>query len=434
MSDVEVARVALVDDDRDVRGSLRQSLALAGYAVDEFGDGAAALSAIDENYPGVVVSDVRMPGMSGIELFRSLNALDAQLPVVLMTGHGDIAMAVDALKSGAWDFLTKPFDPETLLAAVTRAAETRRLVLENRRLRALSEEGGSSALIGRSPQMNRLRQTIEVLADADIDVLVEGETGTGKELVARLIHRGGKRSRHRFTTLPCATFTDRMVDESTFGPNGLVASAHRGTLYLDDLDQAPPMLQALLSSLLEERVLPATHSDRTQVLDLRVIGSIDDSERARETVDAALLHRLAAVRLRIPPLRERREDVPLLFAHCLAEAASRLRQDVPDVSGTIMARLDGHGWPGNVRELAHFANRVVLGIENNGQSHMGGAQSLPERMEDFERGAITQAIQDSGGDIGAAIEALGLPRKTFYYRAKRLGIDIKRQRQLAKDT
>ena len=433
MSNVEATRVALVDDDQDVRGSLRQSLELAGYAGDEFGDGAAALGAIDGSYPGVIVSDVRMPGMSGIELFRSLNGIDAQLPVVLMTGHGDIAMAVDALKGGAWDFLTKPFDPETLLAAVARATETRRLVLENRQLRALSDEGGSSALIGRSPQMDRLRQTIEVLADADIDVLVEGETGTGKELVARLIHRSGKRSRHRFATLPCATFTDPMVDEGIFGQSGLVASAQRGTLYLDDLDQAPTMLQARLSSLLEERVLPAAHRDRTQVLDLRVIGSIDDSERAREAVDAALLHRLAAVRLRIPPLRERREDVPLLFAHCLAEAASRLRQDMPDVSSTIMARLDSHDWPGNVRELAHFANRVVLGIENDGQLHENSRQSLPERMEGFERRAITQAIHDSGGDIGAAIEALGLPRKTFYYRAKRLGIDIKQERHRAKD-
>ena len=416
-------RVALVEDDADLRASTAQLLELAGHAVDALPDAAAALASVGRDYPGVVVSDVRMPRMSGVELFRALNARDPQLPVILVTAHGDIAMAVDALKAGAWDFLAKPFDPDALLAAVSRAMTARALALENRDLRS-EGEGPAAALLGRAPAMERLRGTIGVLGDADIDVLVTGETGTGKELVARLIHRAGKRARHRFVRIACAALPAgveaALTDE--------IARASRGTLFLDDIDRAAPAVQALLEEVVEQRAVRRGGGGEAQPLDLRVVAACGDDAAGQERIAPGLFHRLAGVRLRVPPLRERGEDVPLLFAHLLDAAAARLRVDPPAITDAVRHRLATHDWPGNVRELAHLADRVALGLEAGGEAADGAAGSLPERLDAFEREAIVAALRAAGGNVGAAITALGLPRKTFYYRVKRLGIDLDAER------
>ncbi len=197
--------VALVDDDEDMRAATAQLLTVHGFKVRCFAEATSALAAIDPDFTGIVVSDVRMPGMSGIELFRTLYDRDPELPVVLITGHGDVEMAVDAIKAGAWDFLSKPFDPEALLAATTRAVKARALTLENRQLRAAAEAQVANGLIGDTQVMQRLRAMIPMLADAALDLVIEGETGTGKEHFARLVHRAGRRSRHRFVKLDCAT-------------------------------------------------------------------------------------------------------------------------------------------------------------------------------------------------------------------------------------
>jgi two-component system C4-dicarboxylate transport response regulator DctD len=420
-------RVALVEDDADLRASTAQLLELAGHRVDAFADAPAALSAVGRDYAGVVVSDVRMPRVSGIEMFRTLHARDPQLPVILVTAHGDIDMAVDALKAGAWDFLAKPFDPDALLAAVARAATARALALENRALREAADgreaEGPAAALLGRAPAIAQLRGTIGVLGDADIDVLVTGETGTGKELVARLIHRAGKRARHRFVRIACAALPAgaeaALADE--------IARASRGTLFLDDIDRAAPSLQALLEEVVEQRAV-RRGAGEAQPLDLRVVAASGEAGAEEGVIAPGLFHRLAAVRLRMPPLRERAEDVPLLFAHLLDEAAARLRVPAPRVGDAVRRRLATHDWPGNVRELAHLADRVALGLEGGlegaAEAEAGGG-TLPARLDAFERAAILAAIRDADGNIGAAIAALGLPRKTFYYRVKRLGIDLR---------
>lgn len=410
-------RVALVEDDADLRASTMQLLELAGHEVDAFADATAALAAVGRAYPGVVVSDVRMPRVSGIELFRTLHDRDPQLPVILVTAHGDIAMAVEALQAGAWDFLAKPFDPEALLAAVARAATARALVLENRALRE-EADGPAAALLGRAPAIERLRGTIGMLGDAAIDVLVTGETGTGKELVARLIHRAGRRARHRFVRVACAALPAGA--EAALGEE--IARASRGTLFLDDIDRASPALQAMLAEVVEERAVRRPLGE-AQPLDLRVVAACGDDEAAQQRIAPALFHRLAAVRLRVPPLRERGEDVPLLFAHLLDAAAARLRIGPPAIADSVRHRLATHDWPGNVRELAHLADRVALGLEGSPAAD-ASAGSLPERLDAFEREAIVAAVQAAGGNVGAAIAALGLPRKTFYYRVKRLGIDL----------
>lgn len=442
-------RVALVEDDEDLRISTAQVLTLAGFTVEAFAAAAPALAAIeaaagDSGWPGLVVTDVRMPYMSGIELFRALHERDAELPVILVTGHGDVAMAVDTLKAGAWDFLTKPFDPQALIAAADRAATARALALDNRRLRAEAAGGNgagdgsgqSSGLIGQSPAIRRLREMIPTLANADIDLFIEGETGTGKELLARLIHRAGKRARHRFLAVACAALPDPLED-ALFAPTGegSIAAASRGTVLLDDIDLASRRLQARLVPLVEERTLRTPGAREPLPLDLRVIatgGSEGDAQGGdlADRIAPGLFYRLAALRLRMPPLRERREDVPALFAHLAGTAAARLRLPLPAMPAPVRDHLLGHDWPGNVRELAHYADRFVLGLTESAPRPAPGpatdapGETLPERLEAFEREAITAAIAAANGEIGAAITRLGIPRKTFYYKVHKLGIDL----------
>lgn len=422
------ATVALVEDDEDLRRATAQLLRLAGCKVCEFSNARDAMRILEDTWNGVVVTDIRMPGMSGIEFFRRLREVDPELPVILMTGHGSVDVAVDALKSGAWDFLTKPFVPEVLLGAIERAARTRELVLDNRRLKADAEADHASALIGHSPAISRLREMIPALAQSNLDVMIEGETGTGKELLARLLHLKSKRARHRLLTISCAGMPEAMEAElfSGSGRSNLLA-AHRGTIILDDLDLASPQLQGRLVPVIEHRVFQIAGDKDPVPLDIRIIASGGTQPgRLEDRITPALFYRVAAVRLTMPPLRDRREDIFALFAHHLASAANRLRVPIPDMTIPMREYLEAHDWPGNVRELVHFAERCVLGLFEGHARRVTIAPALPltQRMDAFEREAILQAIANSGGEIRKAIESLGLARETFYYRVKRLGIDL----------
>lgn len=426
--DIARGKVALVDDDRDFRSSIAQVLSLSGFDVAEFASGTEALAALDASWECVVVSDVRMPGVSGIELFRRLQRIDPELPVIMVTGHGDITMAVDALKGGAWDFLTKPFSPDDLLAAVDRAQRARSLAIDNRRLKAEAVADFSSLLVGQSGAITRLRGMIPALADTDLDVLIEGETGTGKELFARLLHRAGRRSRHRLLSVACASLP-QALEEELFAPTGRssLASANRGTLILDDLDLASTRLQDRLVRVAEDRVLHSPGGREPIPLDIRIIASAGTgSRKVEDSIVPALFYRVAAVRLSMPPLRERREDVPGLFAHHVGLASARLRRPIPAMTADVRDFLQTHEWPGNVRELAHYAERFVLGLVDEKGAREAGqpSDSLSERLETFERTAIIQAIIDANFEIGTAIERLGLPRKTFYYRVGKLRINL----------
>ncbi|WP_084579989.1 sigma-54-dependent transcriptional regulator [Sphingomonas azotifigens] len=415
--------IALVDDDRDFRAALAQALELAGHSVQPFVDAASALAAIDAGFPGVVVTDVRMPGMSGIDLFHQLRAIDPELPVILMTGHGDVAMAVDAIKAGAWDFLTKPFPGEALAAALQRAGTARALALENRRLRAAAN-AADIALVGEAPVIRRLREMIPMLAETALDLVLEGATGTGKELFARLLHRAGRRGRHRFQLLDCATVPLTIVERELFGRGGIVARADRGTLFLDHLDLAPAELHHRLAQFAEARTVATDQRDPDPV-DIRIIAAIDDGAATR--LPPGLYHRLAGVSLRLPTLAERTDDIPLLFAHLAAQAAERHRRPLPALSEAAHAAA-ARAWPGNVRELERAAERFVLGLDAPAGPSPVDAQTLTERLDAYERMLILEAISASNGEINAAITALGLPRKTFYYRVKRLGINLREAR------
>ena len=417
--------VALVDDDDDLRAATAQLLGLAGYRVLGFADGFGAAQAIGEDFDGIVISDVRMPHMSGVELFHLLQQRDRDLPVLLISGHADVQMAVDALKAGAWDFIEKPFAPDALLAAASRATKARKLALENRALRRAVSGAGDQAFLGETPMIQRLRAMIPVLSQSDIDLVIEGQTGTGKELFARCVHRSSARAKHRFVTVDCALIPAAIVEREMFARGGIVASSHRGTLFLDNLDQASGDLQRRLAQFAEKRAIALDMRD-PEPIDTRITASM--AEGGRDAITDALYHRIAGVPLRIPPLSERRADIRLLFTHFLQKAAERLGRPAPMIDDSIF-HLDARPWPGNLRELENYAERYCLGLETH--DHRVGASTQPtltERLDAFESAAILQAVQEAKGEMARAIGLLGIPRKTFYYRAKRLGLDLRSMR------
>ncbi|MEG3168109.1 sigma-54 dependent transcriptional regulator [Sphingomonas sp. LB3N6] len=414
----ELRTILLAEDDADLRASTVQLLTVAGYSVLAHPDGESALAAVRIDFPGVILTDIRMPGMSGIDLFRAVHRIDPELPVILITGHGDVETAVDALKAGAWDFLVKPCDPETLQGAVARGVAARTLVIENRRLRAAAEATGAGDLVGQSAAIRQVRSMIPAVGDLDLDMVVEGATGTGKQLVARLIHRAGRRARHRFVAIDCAA-PPSGAGRDLFDGAGLVSRAHRGTLFLDNLDRADPLLQHRLSQFVEHRAL-ALDAREPQPIDARIIAAIDDG--GREHVQPALYHRLAGIALRLPPLHERSDDISILIAHFLGRIAETHRRAVPTLrdAAALMARQT---WSGNVRELEMAVERLVLGLEDSGPKAVIKTP-LNERLHAFERAAIVEAIAQASGDVSSAIQSLGMKRETFYYRIKRLDIDL----------
>ena len=426
-------QILLVDDDDGLRTALVQTFELAGLEVEAHADPRTALTRLSADFPGILVTDIRMPGMTGTELFHRAAAIDSEIPVLLMTGHGDVAMAVAMLKDGAFDFIAKPFAPEQLVASANRALELRRLVLENRRLRQLAEDADhASPLIGQSPAIERLRATIRQVAPAEVDVLVEGETGTGKELVARLLHRASARRARPFVAIDCAALPDAVAEEELFGlgpsagrrgQEGRIIAADRGTLFLDEIDSMSPALQGKLLRVVEEREVRGG-GEGPRVVDLRIVAAAktDLAEAvAAGRFRADLLYRLDAVRLRVPPLRERRGDVPLLFAAFLREAAERFGRPVPSIDAGISARLDTHDWPGNVRELRNYAQRVTLGLADQAAT-APEMEPLPLRVERFEGDVIRTVLEEVQGDVRSALERLGIPRKTFYDKLQRHGI------------
>lgn len=433
--------VMLVEDDPDLRAATRQMLMLAGFDVLAFEAAPPALAKLDDGFEGPIVTDIRMPRMTGLQLFDRVKALDADLPVILVTGHGDIDLAVAALKDGAYDFIPKPFEAERLINAARRAAEKRRLVLENRRLRAAAAEPPDDVpLLGESPGIRHLRETIRGVSGMSVDVLILGETGAGKEVVARLLHHWSPRARHNFVALNCGALPESVLESELFGHEagaftgaqkrriGRIEHANKGTLFLDEIESCPPAVQVKLLRVLETREVEPLGTNERRVLDLRVVAAtkVDFSDPvARGTFREDLYYRLNVVTLRIPPLRERKEDAPLLFAHFARAAAERFGRPVPEIGPAVAAHLAGHDWPGNVRELAHYADRVVLGVEGPPSVRTSGAApepTLPERVERFEAEEIRAALRASGGDARAAMESLGLPRKTYYDKLRRYGI------------
>ncbi len=433
--------VLFVEDDAELRAATVQRLELEGIAVTACASADAALPLIDAGFTGIVVTDIRMPGTDGLQLFARVRAIDPELPVILVTGHADVAMAVGALRAGAFDFLTKPFAADMLIAAVRRALAQRRLVTDNRALRAAaaSVQADSDPLIGDSPAMAQLRAAIRQLAAADVDVLVEGATGTGKELVALQLHRQGPRRGKPFIAVNCGALPEALAESELFGhaadsvPQtrlsrvGQIEASSGGTLLLDEIDSMPLTLQAKLLRVLEEREVQPIGNDRPRAVDLHVIAT---SKRPIEDAVAAgdfrpdLFYRLDVMRLRVPALRQRGGDALLLFASFVEEARARFDRPAPPLTDAVRRHLQAHDWPGNVRELRNFAWQTVLGGEGGVPATAPGDGTLAERVRAFEKDVIEAALAAHRGKVTAVLRQLGVPRKTFYDKVARLGIDV----------
>ncbi len=433
--------VAFVDDDDDLRNANRQTLELAGFNVMPFADAMSALRFLTPDFAGVVVTDVRMPNIDGLELFRRLHALDADLPVILITGHGDIDMAVEAIQEGAYDFIAKPYPADRLVQSILRAAEKRRLVMENRQLRlALETSDDNLPLIGQTPVMQNLRKTLRHVANADVDVLIAGETGTGKEVAASLLHEWSRRKQGNFVALNCGALPEPVIESELFGHEagaftgaqkkriGRIEHASGGTLFLDEIESMPLSTQVKLLRVLETREITPLGTNEHRPVDLRVVAAakVDlGSPEQRANFREDLFYRLNVVTISIPPLRERREDIPLLFTHFLQRASARFKSEPPEMTGALRSRLMEHAWPGNVRELSHFAERVALGLELESErlSQTTNIVNLPEAMEQHEAKLIRDALSANHGDVRSTLETLGIPRKTFYDKLQRHGIE-----------
>ncbi|MBO9557102.1 MAG: sigma-54-dependent Fis family transcriptional regulator [Caulobacter sp.] len=442
---ISVNQVFFIDDDDALRGANVQTLQLAGLDVLAFASAETALAALPDGFPGVVISDIRMPNMDGRQLFRRLKDQDADLPVILITGHADVAEAVEAMHDGVYDFLPKPYAPERLVSSVRRALEKRRLVLENRYLRTQAEAAQSDwPLIGQTQVMERLRSTLRQLASADVDVLLEGETGVGKELAARALHNWGRRRDREFVAVDCAALPASTLESELFGHElgafngamrqrvGRIQQADRGTLFLDEIETLAPDAQGKFLRVLEEREVVPLGSNRVHTLDIRVVAAAKPALLDAVTSGAFrqdLFHRLDVVRIRIPPLRERREDVPLLFAHFLARASERLGGAPPAVDDAVRWQLLNHDWPGNVRELSHYAQRVALGLTTTADTAPRTLQPLPQRIAAYEAHLMEETLATCEGDVRTALELLKIPRKTFYDKVERHGLDLARFRR-----
>lgn len=436
--------VLLIDDDEAMRLSTEQALELAGYHVRSFPAAEPALDAAGRGLNGVVVTDIRMPGMDGMDLLRRLSELDPELPVILITGHADVSLAVEAMRRGAYDFIEKPFSIQTLTAVMRRALDHRALVIENRRLRAVAGQRDDieARLPGRSAAMVDLRRLIRAIGPSEADALVMGPTGSGKEVVARAMHDLSPRAGKPFVAINCAALPATLIESELFGHEaGAFAGAMRprygrfehargGTILLDEIGSMPLELQAKLLRVLQERVITRLGSNDPVALDVRFIATSKvDLAAAVAAGDfrADLFYRLNVATLRLPPLSDRREDIPVLFLHLLREAAARHGVEDRLPAPALLSRLAAQDWPGNVRELRNAAERYILGLEGpetgGPEAGVADAPTLSERVAQYERSVIAGAIAAHRGRLRPVYESLGIGRKTLYEKMQKHGLD-----------
>ncbi|MCS0350280.1 sigma-54 dependent transcriptional regulator [Vibrio ordalii] len=437
--------VFFIDDEADIRIAIAQSFELADLTARLFSSAEEALLAAKaDGLPLVVVSDICLPGLSGQSLLNSIHHQDAEIPVILITGHGDISMAVQAMHDGAYDFIEKPFATERLIETIHRAIEKRHLTLENQQLKRSLKASQTLGprIIGNTGNIQALRDTITHVADTQADILLFGETGTGKELVARSLHEQSSRRELNFVALNCGAVPENLIESELYGHEkgaftgaetkriGKFEHAQGGTLFLDEIESMPMQAQIRLLRVLQERVIERVGSNTLIPLDIRVIAAtkVDLKQAAQAgTFRQDLYYRLNIVTLDIPPLRQRKEDIPALFHHFLLVAAARYGKAATALSQPEMQRLISHDWPGNVRELRNAAERYVLlgKLAQLGDSEP--SQKLPthlvEQVAEFEKSVIEQALIECGGRINETMERLNVPRKTLYDKMQRYGLD-----------
>ena len=449
--------ILVVDDDQAHRGMLRTMLRSWGYAVSEAADGDEALNLVRERAFDAVLTDVRMARMDGIHTLKSVLEYNPALPVVLMTAYSSVETAVEALRLGAYDYLVKPLDFEILRHTLRQAIEHSRLSVENRELRRqLSEAAARPGILGRSPAMLAMQETIATVAPTEATVLITGESGTGKELVARALHSGSARADKPMVTVNCAALAENLLESELFGHEkgsftgadrrreGRFVQANGGTLFLDEIGEMPLPLQAKLLRAVQEGEVQRVGSDAPLTVDVRVLAATNRDLReevARRRFREDLYFRLNVISLEVPPLRDRGEDIPVLAAHFLERFAGRNRKSIRGFSPQAVDSLLRYAWPGNVRELENAVERAVIlcngdlitrrelpaaiteaaSPEEASSAAVGALAGLP--LDELERRAIGETLRCTGDNKSEAARQLGITRATLHNKLRKYGLE-----------
>lgn len=438
-------QVIVIDDEEIVRESMTQTLELEGYSTSAFEDPYEAIKYCSKSWHGVVICDVRMDIMNGLEVLEKILEIDPEIPVIMFSGHSDIAIAIKAIRQGAYDFLEKTDDPQHHLNTVERAFKKRELVLENRRLREAiaGQHEIDKRLVGQTDVMQRLRETVLQLAQVDVDLIINGETGTGKEVVAKCLHDFSSRKDKPFVALNCGAVTESVIESELFGHEagaftgankkriGKLEYASGGTLFLDEIESMPASLQVRLLRVLQERVLQRLGGNADINVDIRVIAASKEDLRDasdRGTFREDLYYRLNVASIDLPSLNQRKDDIPLLFSHFAEQACQRFNRESKPVPDLLLQQLSMQSWPGNVRELRNAAERWALGLPFDSKLNITEAPeagNLDELVESYEREIIFSALKANNGQVELTAQALGIPRKKLYLRMKKYELDRK---------
>lgn len=430
--------ILFVDDEEHLRYAADQTLRLHDFEPLCLGEADQALAKIDRHFPGILVTDIRMPGIDGLELMRRALGIDPELPVILVSGHADVELAVQSMRDGAYDFLEKPYAPQRLIEVVIRAIDKRRLTLENRALRSevIGRDPIEARLSGRSAKMRAIRDLVRTIADTQTDVLITGATGTGKEVVARALHRASARSDRPFVHINCAALPGDMIESELFGHEaGAFAGAMRtrfgkfehargGSVFLDEIDSLPQPLQAKLLDAIHNRSITRLGSNDKIDLDVRFIAASKanlEQQAALGQFRSDLLYRLNVVTVELPPLNERREDIPMLFTQLVHDAAIRYKKTISDVPGAVLEGVSTREWPGNVRELRNAADRYVLQLDMEiaQPKAMAATGKLATQIDTYEKALISASLSTHHGNLKQTYTALGLSRRTLYEKMQK---------------
>lgn len=438
-----MSTILFADDEEHLRLVAGQTFELAGLPIQLFDGAKKLLSNLNRDFDGIVVSDIRMPEMDGVELLKEVIKIDSELPVILVTGHGDVDLAVNCMQQGAYDFIEKPYEPLRLVETVRRALEKRHLTIENRELRATldARTNLNVQLSGKSQLIDDARKKLFTLASLETDVLIIGETGTGKDVAAKILHDASTRADWPFVHINCAALPSDLVEIELFGHEvGAFPSAVRskfgkfeyargGTVFLDEIESLPLAIQAKFLHAIQDRKITRLGSNDPIELDVRFVAAakndlLREVEAGRFRSD--LYYRLAGAQIKLPTLDQRREDIPKLFGELAQRASVRHKCPAPEIKPSVYGLLMSRAWPGNVRELQNVAERFVLGLDLElAAIYQGGANNifLPDQLANYERALIVASLTVNAGRLNQTYEALGISRKALYEKMQKYGLN-----------
>ena len=438
-------KILVVDDDDNFLKLIRMRLELSGYEVATASNEDEAMAKTREETLDLAIVDLRLVHRDGIALMEEIHSINPYMPIIILTAHGSIESAVEAMKKGAYNFLNKPFDPEELLLQIEKAMENQRLVSEVKRLEGLlKEKYDFKNVVARSEKMRRVLDLISRIAGTDSTIYISGESGTGKELIAKVIHLASERKDNPFVALNCAAIPETLLESELFGHEkgsftdakrshkGMFAQAHTGTIFLDEIGDMSLSIQAKLLRVLQERQVYPVGSEKPVDVDVRVIAATNKDLEAMVkdgSFREDLFYRIHVIPVELPPLRERKEDVPLLAEHFLKEISQRMKKDIKGISAMAIQKLMLYDWPGNVRELENTIEHAVAITRDDviGEEIILPAKDLPaeslkpykKAVEDFKRGYIVRLLEFTKGNVSKAAELAEKYRADFHILVKK---------------